>query len=68
MNMGVKAIIPMVYAAAVLIGFLINTTAGVIIAIGGALISAALYTMFARTGAAANGAARRPPRQRNRVR
>jgi hypothetical protein len=67
MNVNVKWAIPAVYAAAVIIGFLINTTAGVIIVIAGAIVSSLLYTMIARA-TATPATARRPPRQRNRVR
>jgi len=67
MNMNVKAVVPVVYATAVFVGFLINTTTGIIIAIGGAMISAAIYTVIARKMATA-GTSRRQPRQRNRAR
>lgn len=48
MNKGLRAGIPALYSAATLIGFLINAKAGVIIAIGGAVVSAALYSIIAR--------------------
>jgi hypothetical protein len=67
MNIGVKAGLPGLYAAAVLIGFLINTRAGVIIAIGGAVVVSALYTIISRTSATPESS-RRPPRNRNRGR
>lgn len=65
MNSSVKAGIPVLYAAAVLIGFLINTQAGVVIAIGGAVVASALYTMIARA-TVPPGSSRRAPRNRNR--
>lgn len=67
MNKGLRAAIPALYSAAILIGFLINTKAGVIIAIGGAVVSSALYTIIARTSVTPQ-TARRPPRQRYRAR
>jgi len=67
MTRAFRAGIPALYSAAILIGFLINTRAGVIIAIGGAVVSSALYAIIARTSATAEGG-RRPPRQRNRGR
>jgi hypothetical protein len=65
MNRALRAAIPAFYSAAILIGFLINTKAGVIIAIGGAVVSSALYAIIART-TTAPATGRRPPRQRNR--
>jgi hypothetical protein len=62
-----RAGIPAIYSAAILIGFLINPKAGIIVIIGGALLSAAAYSMIARATAPAAGA-RRPPRNRNRAR
>jgi hypothetical protein len=67
MRKGLRAGIPALYSAAILIGFLINTRAGVVIAIGGAVVCSALYAIIARTTATAEGG-RRPPRQRNRAR
>ena len=67
MNRGLRAGIPAFYSAAILIGFLINTRAGVIIAIGGAVVCAGLYSIISRTSATP-ASARRPPRQRNRGR
>jgi hypothetical protein len=67
MNKSLRAGVPALYAAAILIGFLINTKTGVIVAIGGAVVSSALYVIIARTTAAAD-TGRRPPRQRNRAR
>jgi len=48
MSKGLRAGIPAFYSAAILIGFLINAKAGVIIAIGGAVVSAGLYSIIAR--------------------
>lgn len=62
-----RAGIPAIYSAAILIGFLINAKAGIIVVIGGALLSAAAYSMIARATAPAGGA-RRPPRNRTRTR
>lgn len=67
MSKGLRAGIPALYSAAILIGFLINTRAGVIIAIGGAVVCSALYTIIGRISATPE-TARRPPRQRNRAR
>ena len=64
MNMNAKAVVPMVYAAAVFVGFLVNTTAGVIIAVGGAMISAAIFMIIARNTATPETSRR----QRNRSR
>jgi hypothetical protein len=66
-NRNVKAGIPVLYAAAILIGFLINTRAGVVIAIGGAVVASALYTIISRVTTTPESS-RRPPRQRNRNR
>lgn len=67
MNSSVKAGIPVLYAAATLIGFLVNTRAGVVIAIGGAVVASALYTIISRATASPESS-RRPPRRRNRSR
>ena len=67
MNRGVRAGIPVLYAAAILIGFLINAKTGVIVAIGGAVVASALYTIIGRATATPENA-RRPPRNRNRGR
>lgn len=67
MNRGVRNGIPVLYAAAILIGFLINTRAGVIITIGGAVVASALYTIIGRATATPENA-RHPPRNRNRGR
>jgi hypothetical protein len=67
MNRGVRAGIPVLYAAAILIGFLINSRAGVIIAIGGAVVASALYTIIGRVTATPESS-RRPPRNRRRGR
>jgi hypothetical protein len=67
MNRALRAGIPALYSAAILIGFLINTKAGIVIAIGGAVVSSALYAIIARTTVAPD-TGRRPPRQRNRGR
>jgi len=65
-NRGVRAGIPALYAAAILIGFLINAKTGVIVAIGGAVVASALYTIIGRATSTPENA-RRPPRNRNRV-
>jgi hypothetical protein len=62
-----RAGIPAIYSAAILIGFLINPKAGVIVIIGGALLAAAGYSMIARATSPAGGT-RRPPRNRTRAR
>jgi hypothetical protein len=62
MNKGLRAGIPALYAAAILIGFLINTKAGVIVLIGGAVVCSALYVIVARISATPETA------RRNRVR
>jgi hypothetical protein len=64
-NRGVRNGIPVLYAAAILIGFLISARAGVITAIGGAVVASALYTIIGRVTATPENA-RRPPRNRNR--
>jgi len=67
MNKGLRAGVPALYSAAILIGFLINTKTGVIVAIGGAVVCSALYAIVARITAAPE-TGRRPPRQGNRAR
>lgn len=52
MNKGLRAGIPALYSAAILIGFLINTKVGVIVAIGGAVVASALYAIIAKTNRA----------------
>lgn len=62
-----RAAIPAIYSAAILIGFLISAKAGIVVIIGGALLSAAAYAVAGRAAAPAAGS-RRPPRTRNRNR
>ncbi|MEU0810540.1 hypothetical protein [Streptomyces sp. NPDC005970] len=65
MNRNLRNTIPAVYAALILLGFLINTTVGIaVIIVGGALMSV-LYTAT-RGGRAADATPRRARRQRNR--
>jgi hypothetical protein len=67
MNRGLRAGIPILYGAAVLIGFLISRKAGVITCVGGAVVASALYTIIARTSATPE-TSRRAPRNRDRFR
>jgi len=64
-NRGVRAGIPALYAAAILIGFLINAKTGVIVAIGGAVVASALYTIIGRATSTPENA-RRPTGRRGR--
>lgn len=65
MNRNVRNATPVVYAAAILVGFLISAKVGIGVCIVGAVITSMVYTM-ARGGGAAGATPRRPPRQRNR--
>ena len=65
MPRNVRAIAPMIYAAAVVAGFLINSRVGVIIAVVGGILLGAVYTMT-RSGAQTGGRERNRNRNRNR--
>ncbi|MET7766379.1 hypothetical protein ABZS71_31990 [Streptomyces sp. NPDC005393] len=65
MNRNLRNAIPAVYAALILLGFLINTTAGIIVVIVGGALMSVLYTVT-RGGRAADATPRRARRQRNR--
>ena len=65
MNQNLRRITPAVYAAAILVGFLINPTVGIAVIIVGGILSSLVYTMT-RGGAAGGATPRRAPRQRNR--
>ncbi len=54
MSRNIRAAAPPLYAAALVVGFLINGKAGIIIAIGGAMVLAAIFTLM--RGAAGAGA------------
>ncbi|MFI1094817.1 hypothetical protein [Streptomyces sp. NPDC020917] len=64
MNQNLRRITPAVYAAAILVGFLINTTAGIVVIVVGGILSSMVYTMTRGGGEGATP--RRAPRQRNR--
>ncbi|MER7795187.1 hypothetical protein [Streptomyces sp. NPDC097640] len=65
MNRNLRNTIPAVYAALILLGFLINTTAGIAVIIVGGVLMSVLYTAT-RGGRAADATPRRARRQRNR--
>jgi hypothetical protein len=46
MSRNIRAAAPPLYAAALVVGFLINGKAGIIIAIGGATLLAAVFTLM----------------------
>jgi len=50
----IRVAAPLVYAAAVVVGFLVNSRLGVIIAVGGAILLVAVF-MLARGGGPAGG-------------
>ncbi|WP_043242623.1 hypothetical protein [Streptomyces violaceusniger] len=65
MNRNLRNATPAVYAALILLGFLINTTAGIAVVIIGGVLMSALYTAT-RGGRTADAMPRSPRRQRNR--
>ncbi|MDT0549939.1 MULTISPECIES: hypothetical protein [Streptomyces] len=65
MNRNLRNTIPAVYAALILLGFLINTTVGIAVIIVGGVLMSVLYTAT-RGGRAADATPRRARRQRNR--
>lgn len=65
MNRNLRNATPMVYAAAILVGFLISSKVGIAVCVVGGVLTSLVYTM-ARGGGAAGATPRRAPRQRNR--
>jgi len=63
----IRVVAPVIYAAAVVVGFLINGTVGTIVTIGGAMLLALVYTTT-RGGAAGVEGGRNRNRNRDRNR
>jgi hypothetical protein len=63
----IRVVAPALYAVAVVVGFLINGTVGIIVTIGGAMLLALVYTTT-RGGAAGVEGGRNRNRNRNRNR
>jgi hypothetical protein len=60
----VRNITPAIYAALILVGFLINAKVGIGVCVVGAVLTSMVYT--ATRGGDTGGTPRRAPRQRNR--
>lgn len=65
MNRNLRNATPVIYAALILVGFLINTKVGIAVAIVGGILTSVVFTVT-RGGGAAGATPRRAPRQRNR--
>ena len=65
MNRNLRNATPAIYAALILLGFLINNTVGIAVIIVGAMLTSAVYAMT-RGGGSEGATPRRAPRQRNR--
>jgi hypothetical protein len=63
-NRNLRNATPVVYAALIFVGFLINPTVGIVVIVVGAILTSAVYTVT--RGGGEGGAPRRAPRQRNR--
>jgi hypothetical protein len=67
MNLVVRRLIPALYGVAVLIGFLINTTTGIVVTIVGGVLSAVAWPILARTNPVPEGLGRQRNRKRYRL-
>lgn len=64
MAKNLRIVVPMLYAAAVMAGFLISSTAGTAVTIVGAMVLGALFVLTRGGSGAAVEGGRRPPRNR----
>jgi hypothetical protein len=67
MNLVIRRLIPAIYAVAMIIGFLVSNTAGIVVVIVAGVLSAVAWQILGRTNPTPRNPGR-PPRNRNRDR